>query len=197
MRKRYSQAGFTMIEMMISTIILLLVMSTAFELMTAVQTRKRAEEERVDILEESRDFVDELSRDLRNAGYPDAHMYGCGTPIAGGGIQTGGACTLGATPVNTTKLAAGLVAVSSTDVMFEGDVNQDGNIDSVRYQLTATNGNCPCSLYRSQVNKAAGPPYPVGVSVNGANGVQGTTFNVQVDNVINSVGGANAYPISG
>lgn len=184
--KRRSQGGFTLIEMMISIVILLLVMSTAFELLTAVQTRKRAEEERVDILEESRDFVDELSRDLRNSGYPNGRMYGCGTDAPGGGIVTGPNCKLGATPQNSTKLAYGLVAVSATDILFEGDVNQDGTVDSIRYQLQANNGSCPCSLFRSQVPKNAVAP------IN-----QPTAFNVQVDNVINSGGGANAFPMAG
>lgn len=157
-----------MIELLISIAILLLVMTTAFQLLTAVQTRRAAEESRVDILEESRDFVDELSRDLRNSGYPNNHMYG------------------GALAANSTKLAAGVVAVSATDILFEGDVNQDGTVDSVRYQLTATNGNCPCSLFRSQVPKQALAPT-----------AQPTNFNVQVDNVINSAGGNNAFAIAG
>ena len=38
---------------------------------------------------------------------------------------------------NAIKLAYGLVAVSATDVIFEGDVNQDGNVDSIRYTLQA------------------------------------------------------------
>src|SRR5947209_18982562 len=87
MTKKQSQAGFTMVELMVSTIILLLVMSTAFELMNSVQTRKRVEEERVDIIEESRDFVDELSRDLRNSGYPQGRMYACGSYVPGAGAQ--------------------------------------------------------------------------------------------------------------
>src|SRR5437764_2986665 len=135
MTNKQSQAGFTMVELMISTIILLLVMSTAFELLTAIQTRKRAEEERVDILEESRDFVDELSRDLRNAGYPQGRMYACGSYVPGLGAQGTGTtvgvnCAFGANPLNSAQLAAGLVAVSATDILFKADVNQHGTVDN-------------------------------------------------------------------
>jgi hypothetical protein len=153
------------------------------------------EEERVDILEEGRDFVDELARDLRNAGYPNARMYACGTALSGGGILAGSAscnATLGANPASSPNLAVGLVAVSSTDILFEGDVNQDGTVDSVRYQLQpAGGGPCPCSLMRSQRPKQPGSSDPAPI------GVQQTAFNVQVDNVINSAGGAAAWPFAG
>lgn len=195
MRKRHSQSGFTFVEMLISMAILLIVMTTAFEFLNSIQRRKQVEEERVDILEESRDFVDELSRDLRNAGYPNGRMYGCGTSVAGGGIVNGPTCSITATtnpPQNSPSLAVGLVAVSATDVVFEGDVNQDGQIDSMRYQLQPIGGPCPCSLMRSQVPKVAGSPNPV---ANG--GAQGSNFTVQVDNVINSIGGAAPYAITG
>jgi prepilin-type N-terminal cleavage/methylation domain-containing protein len=195
MKKKQSQAGFTLIELLISMFILLLVMGTAFELMNAVQIRKRVEEERVDILEESRDFVDELSRDLRNSGYPQGRMYACGSYVPGAGAQGTGTvvgvnCAFGANPLNSPSVAAGLVAVSATDILFEGDVNQDGTVDSVRYQLTGNAGpdagTCPCSLFRSQFKKQAAAPT-----------AQPTAFNVQVDNVINSGGVGNALPLAG
>ena len=196
MRKQHSQAGFTFFEMLISMAILLIVMSTAFEFLNSIQRRKQVEEERVDVLEESRDFVDELSRDLRNSGYPNGRMYGCGTALAGGGVVNGPTCSITATtnpPQNSLLLAVGLVAISATDIMFEGDVNQDGQIDSMRYELQPFGGPCPCSLMRSQVPKVTGSSDPVGVAA----GVQGSNFTVQVDNVINSAGGVNAFGFAG
>lgn len=199
MTNRKSQSGFTFLEMMVSMVILLMITAAAFQLLNTVQTRKNSEEKKIDILEESREFVDELSRDLRNSGFPGAAMYGCGRIQSGAAQIVNPGCPLGANPQTSTLYASGLVAVSATDILFEGDVNQDGNIDSVRYQLTAAaGGTCPCSLFRSQVPKNPGWPYPNGVSV-GANGpgTQGNSFNVEVDNVINSTGGLAPYPISG
>jgi prepilin-type N-terminal cleavage/methylation domain-containing protein len=179
MRLRTRQSGYTLIELLITMAVFMTISAAAFQALNTISTRRRQEEVRVDITQETRDFMDEMVRDMRNAGYPNARMYA--------GCYSGGGCVLGGAPLNTPYLAAGLVAVSATDVLFEGDINQDGNVDSVRYTLQAgPGGTCPCTIRRSQVSKIAAAPT-----------AQPTNYNVEMDNVINSTGGLAPYPIAG
>jgi hypothetical protein len=80
------------------------------------------------------------------------------------------------------QVAAGIVAASATDLWFEGDVDGSGVISSVRHQLVAdANGNCPCTIQRSAVNKLSGSWTS-----------QSTSYSAELDNVINSIGTAVA-----
>ena len=169
------ESGFSMIEMLIVVAILTIVFATVFSDLNSSTQRYRAEESRLDITQETRNFLDQIIRDLHTAGYPNLHMYN-NNPNA-----------LGATPTNSRLLAVGLVAVSSTDIWFEGDVDGSGVVRSVRYTLRANNGSCPCSLMRSYVPKADGV----------APDAQAVTYETEVQNVVNSAGGAGAYPIAG
>jgi hypothetical protein len=94
--------------------------------------------------------VDEFERDIHQAGYPNCRMF-----------NTGSNCSA---HFNDHLIAAGLVSVSSTQIGFEGDVDGDGNVDTVWYRLVDSAGNypptgtCPCTIQRAQVNKVDGPP---------------------------------------
>lgn len=173
--RRGSQAGFSLVEMLIVVAVLTIVFAMVFSDLGSSMQKYRNEESRLDITQETRDFLDQVVRDLHTVGYPNLHMYNTSASV------------LGATPANSKLLAVGLVAVSSTDVWFEGDVDGSGVVRSVRYTLQANGGNCPCSLMRSYVPKVDGV----------APDTQTVTYDTEVQNVVNSVGGAAAYPITG
>jgi prepilin-type N-terminal cleavage/methylation domain-containing protein len=174
-RTRVCQQGFSLIEMLIVVAVLTTVLAVVFSGISAGVQKYRVEESRLDITQESRDFLDQVIRDLHTIGYPSLHMYN-NNPNA-----------LGATPASSPLLAVGLVAVSSTDIWFEGDVDGSGIVRSVRYTLQADNtGSCPCRLMRSYVPKVAAAP-----------DAQAVQYETEVQNVTNSVGGAAAYPIAG
>jgi prepilin-type N-terminal cleavage/methylation domain-containing protein len=169
---RTKQAGFSLLEMMMVLGILSLVMGVTMTAINDVQKRARVEEAKVDLNQESREFVEQVVRDLHQAGYPPRSMYAATTP---------------APPATT--YAVGLVAGDQTSIAFEGDVDGDGNIETVQYQLSTDPaavpavppGQCPCRLQRSSINKAAG-------------GLP--NFSTEVDQVINSAGGAGAWTVA-
>lgn len=168
-----TELGFSILELMLVLAILTVIMAVVFEQINAVQARYKTEESRLDITQESREFVDQLVRDLHSAGYPSYHLY-----------------TLASLPspaVNSNLVAAGVVAVSATDLWFEGDPDGDGNVDSIRYTLTNNGGYCPCTLSRSDIIKVN----------NVAPTSQATKYAVDLQNVVNSTGSGTAYPISG
>lgn len=157
-------SGFSLVELMIVLVVLTLVMGVVFQQMIQVQQRSRVEDTKLDMTQEGREFVDEMVRDLHQSGYPPARTFAPGV-IAN----------------NTdSRAAVGIASISSTSITFEGDVNGDGNVDSVRYTLIADpangTGQCPCLLQRSQVAKVNGT----------APTAQPTNYSTEVQNVINS-----------
>ncbi|MCU1254488.1 MAG: hypothetical protein JWM83_787 [Candidatus Angelobacter sp.] len=121
-------SGFTLIEMLVSLLILATVTGAVFEQINVMQKKANSEAVNVDLNQQSRDFLDQTVRDLHMAGYPGASMYS--NPLA-----------------HPEKVAAGLVRVSPTEILLEGDVNNDGNVYSVDISYVATDPadpNCPC-----------------------------------------------------
>jgi prepilin-type N-terminal cleavage/methylation domain-containing protein len=163
--KSSSQRGFSLIELMVVLLLLSVLMGAVFRQISQVQARVNTEQSRADIFQESREFVDQLSRDLNQAGYPNVRNWSSGvltTPV-----------------INDSRNAVGLVKVGVDEIRFEGDVDGDGTVDSVVYSLTSTGTGCPC-LQRSQQTKLAanpltgqGTPTFTGTSVQGVQ--NGTT----------------------
>jgi len=168
------QRGFSLLEMLIVVAVLSLVLGAIFNTILDGMKKYRLEENRVNTTQESREFLDQIVRDLHSAGYPGLKMYNPGV--------------LAAPALNNANVAAGLVAVSATDIWFEGDIDDTGNVQSIRYTLQAlANGDCPCTMMRSGVVKIQGTA-PSGQNIN---------YNTQLQNVINSTGGAAPYAIDG
>jgi len=130
--------GFSLMELMISMFVLVLILSAVFEQINTMQRKSSSEAMKVDLSQEAREFVDQTVRDLHMTGYPGASMYS--NPQA-----------------FPAKVAAGLVSVSPTQILLEGDVNNDGTVYSVKiyYQASDPNDpNCPC-IRRSAIAKVA------------------------------------------
>jgi hypothetical protein len=53
------------------------------------------------------------------------------------------------------RIATGIIKVAANEIKFEGDVDGDGSVHTVDYQLTASGNNCPC-LQRSDILKSSG-----------------------------------------
>jgi prepilin-type N-terminal cleavage/methylation domain-containing protein len=137
--------GFSVIELMISMAVLLTISAAVFQVVNLATQRSSTEQAKVDMFQEAREFMDQMSRDLRQAGYPNPRNV---SPTL-----------LTATPeANDLRTAAGLVKIDSGDLWFEGDMDGTGTVSVVRYHLdTSTTNNCPC-LKRSQLNKVTGDP---------------------------------------
>ncbi len=187
-----SQSGFTLLEILIVLLILTIVMGVVFKDIDTVQKRYRTEEAKLDITQESREFLDQSVRDLRQTGFPGQRLY-AENVLGPVGAPPGGA-------VDQNALAAvGLVWVSNNDLVFEGDVDGSGVVWSVRYTLQpGPSGGCPCIVQRSQVQKVNGDPRPVSLG-----GQQGTTYSIQLENILNSgpfgfvIAGTTTFPNGG
>jgi prepilin-type N-terminal cleavage/methylation domain-containing protein len=170
MKTRKMQRGFSLLELMVVLLILTVMMGSVFSQIRNVQARSAAEQTKLDMFQESREFMDQLERDLHEAGYPNSRNLGSGMVVNG---------------INEPGNAVGLVKVDVNELWFEGDVDGDGLVDSVQYQYDGTSTGCPC-LKRSQVNKVAGSPL-----------TQGSSFQTEVQNVQNPTAIFSAYKADG
>ena len=175
-------AGFTLLELLVVLAILTAVLGIVFSAVASLQRNYAAEETKVDAAQQARTFLDAITGELRQCGYPSRRLFSPGV--------------LASPALNDPHCAAGLVRVSASEVWLETDNEGDGQVESVRYTLTDRNGvpvtatsTCPCSLWRSQVVKASGAPT-----------AQAVNYNTSVDGVLNSAGvagGSAALALAG
>lgn len=134
--------GFTLMEALIGLLILTLITGAIFSQLNQVQKASASEANKLDLTQQAREFADQIVRDLHMAGYPRPDMY---SP---------------ALPFSSHLVAAGLVRVSPTEILLEGDVETSGIVDSVDIQYVAADPNdpnCPC-IRRSETPKADAAP---------------------------------------
>src|SRR5712671_4417639 len=143
------QAGFSLIELMIVILLLSVIMGSVFSQIDLVQKRFRTEQNRLDISQTAREFLDQIVRDVHKAGYPNLRLY-----------QPTAFTDTDPSHYKSYLVGIGLFYIDSTMIKFEGDLNGDGFVQDVAYKLEtdttqAGNENCPC-LRRAQAQKAEG-----------------------------------------
>lgn len=143
------QSGFTLLELLISLLILGIVTGAVFSQMNVAQQRMATEQVKLDDFQEARDFVDQFFRDVNQIGDPNPRMFDFTGVIW--------APALAAPPINDSRLAAGLVKIDANYLQFEGSVNGLGTVQSVIYSINGS-GTCQLCLQRSQVDKVTGNP---------------------------------------
>jgi prepilin-type N-terminal cleavage/methylation domain-containing protein len=143
MAKRH--AGFSLIELMIVMILVLVISGVILQVINLAGARSATEQAKTDVFQEAREFMDQMSRDLRQAGYPSPRNM---DPV----VFTQDPI------INDLHAAVGVVEVSDTDLKFEGDTDGTGSVKVIHYHLdTSTTGGCPC-LKRSELPKVDGDP---------------------------------------
>jgi prepilin-type N-terminal cleavage/methylation domain-containing protein len=135
------QRGFTLLEMLISLLILGLITGAVFSQLDTAQQRMVTEQVKVDDFQQARDFVDQFFRDINQIADPNIRMFDA-TAIA-----------FAAPPITDSRLAVGLVMIDNNAIEFEGSVNGIGTVQSVQYMINGS-GTCALCLQRSQVDKA-------------------------------------------
>jgi prepilin-type N-terminal cleavage/methylation domain-containing protein len=164
MRKSCKQQwGFSMIEMMIVLAIISIIMGSVFKAIDLTQQTSRTQQVKLDLNQQAREFVDQLTHDLRNAGYPAQRN------MAKGMVDPTNA---NAAPNDVYSSAydkynaPGLIYANNGSLWFAG--NLDGtagvagtaNVSIVRYDYVAGGAgspNCPC-LRRTEFNRNGGDP---------------------------------------
>jgi hypothetical protein len=161
--------------MMLALAILTVVIGIAVEGLIQMQRRSYTENSKTDTVQESRDFVDQMVRDIHDVGYPPGRVQ-----------NTNPSCT-DPNPAIARNVACGIIFFSSSLVKYEGDLDGTGTVYRVWLQLVAPpGGNCPCKLQRGVIDK--------GSALAGNDPV----YFTEVEGVLNSGDGAggNLYGVS-
>jgi prepilin-type N-terminal cleavage/methylation domain-containing protein len=146
--KTGEQRGFSLVELLVAMVILTIVLGVVVEGITTMQERNLVETNKLDLTQESREFMDQIVNDLDQAGFPSMIMFDPSTLVS----KTD--CRL------DKNLACGFISVSSNAIQFEGDVDGNG-VSEEWIQLVQTNGTTtpctapPCVIQRGTVSKAA------------------------------------------
>src|SRR5438045_2073644 len=107
MTNRHS--GFSLIELMIVLVVVLTISGAIMQVINLAGQRSSTEQNKVDVFQEAREFMDQMARDLRQAGYPSPRNI---DPTV---------LTVNPT-ANDHHAAMGLVSIGTGDLVFEGDV---------------------------------------------------------------------------
>jgi prepilin-type N-terminal cleavage/methylation domain-containing protein len=75
MSKHSKSSGFSLIEMLIVVVILLVISGAIFNVLSLSTERSSAEQTKLDMFQGAREFMDQMSRDLRLAGYPNSRNF--------------------------------------------------------------------------------------------------------------------------
>lgn len=171
MRKRQTprpknSRGFSLVEMMMVVAILMVVTGIILAGISRMVTRNSAEASKVDTVQETRDFIDQVVRDVHNAGYPPPIVFGNpANPLC----------------VGDATVSCGVWSFSNTHIEYEGDLDGSGTVQHVFLNLLpGASGKCPCILQRGVVTKAQF----IGGTV--------PTYYTEVNGIINSGDGAGA-----
>jgi len=161
------QHGFSLLEMMLSMLILALVMGVVFEQLGAAQYRTANEQAKLDDFQQVRDFVDQFFRDINEIGDPNSRIFDL----------TGGSWTpaLASPVINDSRFAIGLVKIDNNMIQFEASVNGISTVQSIQYMINGS-GSCSLCLQRSQADKVNGSPVTA----------QNTNWGTEVNDVVSN-----------
>lgn len=137
------QRGFSLLEFLIVMTILVIVIGVATDGLIQLQKRNNSDASKLDMTQETRQFMDQVANDIHQVGYPNAKLF----DPAGG------------TPA--TSISAGLTAVTGNTLQFEADVDGSGTVSAVFMDLVDSSGQvvapggtgCPCTLRRGTLPK--------------------------------------------
>ena len=153
--KDYSERGFSLLEMLIVLAIFTFIVGGIFSNLSQSQIRYQFEQEVAEVQQSARNAMDIMEREVKLAGFPKASYYDSAQNW---------------TSANSNKVAAGFITLAATNMVFEADVEEDGIVERVDYNLASG------TLSRSAQDKQAGGGAPAAVRQVLANNVTALTF---------------------
>jgi len=136
-------AGFTLLELMVATVLFVVITGAVFAVVIATQARYKAEKEYMGSFQQANVAIDQITRDIHGAGFPAKLLYNSSVsnptkwalPVAWSPNYPGTPCVIGST----------CTSPGSYDLILEED--QGSGVKWIRYKLS---GNI---LYSAVVTK--------------------------------------------
>lgn len=154
--------GFSLLEAAVAVAVLTILMVGTFREIQKAQVHYRVENQKLDMTQQERDFIDQFARDLHQAGYP--------SPLS-----------LNISDLTNASVSAGITSISPTSLTMEGDLDGTGAVEIVTYNFSngaGCPGATPCIL-RTVTPKAPGAVGAAYVEVQNliANGAQFAAYD--------------------
>ena len=148
------QRGFSLVELVVTVAILTTVIAVVTDGISQIERKSASDVNKVGAAQETRQFMDQILRDLRQSGYPGPGLFDPTT-------LTAATTTYPKICQMNINVACGMISFSTSAIQFEGDIDGSGVSDVYLQVVVPTSGNCPCTIQRGTVFKAAGtsPPY--------------------------------------
>jgi hypothetical protein len=176
--------------MMVVLAIITIIMGSVFKAIDLTQQTSRSQDMKLDLTQQAREFVDQLTHDLRNAGYPYMRNMANGMVDSNNGNSA---------PFNLYTSAydkynaPGLIYVDNGSLWFAGDLDGTGaagvaDVKIVRYDYVPAGISepyCPC-LRRTEFNRNGGDPFT------DANTPGTAPAQLEIQGVQNGIGAADA-----
>jgi type IV pilus assembly protein PilW len=129
-----SCTGFSLVELLVVLAVFTFIVGGLFSVLNKGQIRYGFEQDVTEAQQSARNAIDIMGREIRLAGFPKTSYYDGAL-----GYNT-----------NSNTIAKGFTTSSATDMVFEGDINEDGIVEVVEYNLSGS------TLQRSAVPKPGG-----------------------------------------
>jgi type IV pilus assembly protein PilW len=126
--------GFSLVELLVVLAVFTFIVGGLFTVLNQGQIRYAFEQDVTEAQQSARNAIDMMEREIRLAGFPKTSYYDT---------------ALGYT-INSNTIANGFTTSNATDIVFEGDINEDGVVEVVEYNLSGS------ILQRSAVAKPGG-----------------------------------------
>jgi prepilin-type N-terminal cleavage/methylation domain-containing protein len=154
---REAEAGFSMIEMLVVILVITIIMGSVFKSINLAQQTSSSQQVRLDLTQQAREFMDQLTRDMHSSGYPNLRNMSSNETDTNVGNCPDGTTNLLKSPCDPTN-GVGLIKIDVGTLWFAGDVDGTENyvggvpqgtaqVKIIRYDLVPAGKNepnCPC-----------------------------------------------------
>jgi prepilin-type N-terminal cleavage/methylation domain-containing protein len=180
--------GFSLLELLVALAILGTIVAIAVQAGNQLVRTNNTVSNNVDLVQEGRQFMDQISSDIHMAGFPNYKMFD--QSVSGGVSANSYAGTYNSGNYQNSQ-ASGLSSATVNSLVFEGDVDNSGTVSQVTIRLCAgtnpgtnctaptSNSQCPCTMQRGIISKtlaASGSTTPFYTELSGVMNTNVFTF---------------------
>src|SRR4029077_8117955 len=151
-KQTHSARGFSLVELLIGTILFTIITGIAFSLLMSAQLRYQGESTVTEAFQQANVALDQIVRDIHSAGYPPMSSFsvaaassnpnGYALPFAWTPNYPGTPCIVGST----------CTVPGEYDLIVEADIGNGQRVQWIRYSLQGT------TLMRGMTPKGSGDP---------------------------------------